>query len=195
MIHMLICSGLRLKQCQLFLGELIPLLLNHLIYVSGNLMNFPKELPVISNLFLKKSLISIRLLILSAGSYYIENLTNLIADNAWKLFLEIEDQGGFLASLKSGFIQKKISESASKRRNETGFQEESSCLEQISIPNTEEDISDSVDLNRVFSKTPDEEDLTVEPITLFRGAEEYEKLRIAVDKAAKRPSVFLFAGR
>jgi methylmalonyl-CoA mutase len=46
-----------------------------------------------------------------AGSYYIENLTNLIAENAWKLFLEIEDMGGFLSSVRSGFIHGKISES------------------------------------------------------------------------------------
>ena len=32
----------------------------------------------------------------SAGSYYIEKLTQLIAENAWKLFVETEEQGGFL---------------------------------------------------------------------------------------------------
>jgi len=53
----------------------------------------------------------------AGGSYYIENLTYLIADNAWKLFLEVEDQGGFLSALKSGFIRKKLSESAVKRKN------------------------------------------------------------------------------
>ncbi len=50
----------------------------------------------------------------SAGSYYIENLTHLIADNSWKLFLELEDNGGFLGSLKKGLIQKKTRESSSK---------------------------------------------------------------------------------
>lgn len=40
----------------------------------------------------------------AAGSYYIENLTSLIADSSWKLFIDIEEQGGFLASLNSGFI-------------------------------------------------------------------------------------------
>ena len=44
----------------------------------------------------------------SGGSYYIETLTDLIADSAWKLFLEIEEEGGFLSSLKSGFIHKKF---------------------------------------------------------------------------------------
>jgi methylmalonyl-CoA mutase len=58
----------------------------------------------------------------AAGSYYIENLTNLIADNAWKLFLEIEDLGGFLSSMKSGFIRKKLSESAGKRKNHKDYE-------------------------------------------------------------------------
>lgn len=48
----------------------------------------------------------------AGGSYYVENLTNLIAEHSWKLFLEIEDQGGFLASFGSGYIQKKISDPA-----------------------------------------------------------------------------------
>lgn len=39
-----------------------------------------------------------------AGSYYIENLTSLIAENAWKLFLEIEERGGFISCYESGFI-------------------------------------------------------------------------------------------
>ena len=46
----------------------------------------------------------------AGGSYYIENLTRLIANSAWKLFLEIEDQGGFLQAMGSGFIRKKLSE-------------------------------------------------------------------------------------
>jgi methylmalonyl-CoA mutase len=58
----------------------------------------------------------------AAGSYYIENLTYLIADNTWKLFLEIEDRGGFLSSLKSGLIQKKLSESADRRKNDKNYE-------------------------------------------------------------------------
>lgn len=58
----------------------------------------------------------------SAGSYYIENLTNLIADNTWKLFLEIEDQGGFLSALKSGFIREKLSESEGKRKKDNNYE-------------------------------------------------------------------------
>jgi methylmalonyl-CoA mutase len=53
----------------------------------------------------------------AAGSYYIENLTDLIAENSWKLFLEIEEQGGFLNSLNSGFIQEKLSLNANQVKN------------------------------------------------------------------------------
>ncbi len=44
----------------------------------------------------------------SAGSYYIENLTSLIADNSWKLFLEMEKAGGFLEALNSGFLKSQM---------------------------------------------------------------------------------------
>ena len=52
----------------------------------------------------------------AGGSYYIENLTKLIAENSWRLFVEVEDEGGFLSALKSGFIKAKLSESAEKNR-------------------------------------------------------------------------------
>jgi methylmalonyl-CoA mutase len=46
----------------------------------------------------------------SAGSYYIEKLTSLISENAWKLFIEMEEKGGFLECLQSGYIHNKLSE-------------------------------------------------------------------------------------
>lgn len=48
----------------------------------------------------------------SNGSYYIEDITEQFADKAWKLFLEIEEKGGYLALLKEGIVQKKIYEQA-----------------------------------------------------------------------------------
>jgi methylmalonyl-CoA mutase len=48
----------------------------------------------------------------SNGSYYIENITNQIAEKSWKLFVEIEENGGYLKLLKQGIIQKKIYDQA-----------------------------------------------------------------------------------
>lgn len=44
----------------------------------------------------------------SAGSYYIEQITHKIAEASWKLFLEIEKQGGYIESMKNKFIQQKV---------------------------------------------------------------------------------------
>ena len=38
----------------------------------------------------------------AAGSYYIEHLTNALAEQAWKLFLAVEEEGGFAAAVEAG---------------------------------------------------------------------------------------------
>jgi methylmalonyl-CoA mutase len=126
----------------------------------------------------------------AAGSYYIENLTSLIAENAWKLFVELEEKGGFLACLKSGLIQSKLSESAGKRNKDLATRK-TILLGTNQYPNTLEKISDTVDMQKAFGEKTVDTDLVVEPIRLSRGSKQYDKLRIAVDKAARRPVVFL----
>lgn len=42
------------------------------------------------------------------GSYYVENLTASLAKAAWDLFRAIENEGGFVAAYKSGFIAKEL---------------------------------------------------------------------------------------
>ncbi|SIS67590.1 methylmalonyl-CoA mutase [Chryseobacterium ureilyticum] len=46
------------------------------------------------------------------GSYYVEDVTQQIAEKSWALFVEIEEEGGYLELLKQGIIQKKIYEQA-----------------------------------------------------------------------------------
>ena len=50
------------------------------------------------------------------GAYYIESLTQQLAEKALTLFKDIEANGGFLNQLKEGTIQRKIKESASKEQ-------------------------------------------------------------------------------
>lgn len=50
----------------------------------------------------------------ASGSYYIEHLTNTLAQNSWKLFQEIETKGGYLKAMESDFISEFIKESADK---------------------------------------------------------------------------------
>lgn len=46
------------------------------------------------------------------GSYFVENITQQIAEKSWAYFLEIEEKGGYLQSLQQGEIQKAIFEHA-----------------------------------------------------------------------------------
>lgn len=48
------------------------------------------------------------------GSYFIESITNQLAEKALEVFKQIEKSGGYLQQLKSGSIQSKINESAKK---------------------------------------------------------------------------------
>ncbi|HRD37054.1 MAG TPA: methylmalonyl-CoA mutase subunit beta [Bacteroidia bacterium] len=50
---------------------------------------------------------------IAAGSYYIESITDQLAEKAWEQFKSIEAKGGFIACLKNNFIQTLISEGVS----------------------------------------------------------------------------------
>jgi methylmalonyl-CoA mutase len=55
---------------------------------------------------------------ISAGSYYIESLTDAIAEKAWEQFKLIESKGGFIACTKNDFIQDCIKHDAESLRQE-----------------------------------------------------------------------------
>ncbi|MBW8522568.1 methylmalonyl-CoA mutase [Chryseobacterium chendengshani] len=48
----------------------------------------------------------------SNGSYYIEDITQQIAEKSWQFFIDIEETGGYLDTLKQGILQKKIYDQA-----------------------------------------------------------------------------------
>lgn len=50
------------------------------------------------------------------GSYYIESLTQELAEKSIRLLKDIEGNGGYLTQLKTGTIQRKIAESAAKEQ-------------------------------------------------------------------------------
>ncbi len=126
-----------------------------------------------------------------SGSYYIENLTSLLADNAWKLFLEAESYGGFLESLKNGFIQRKIKESAAKRKNDIS-KRKIKFIGTSLYPEQDEKIPPRTDIDRLFMEQHSTEDIVVEPVRLCRGPAVLEKMRVNVEKAARKPVAFMF---
>ncbi|MEX1189318.1 MAG: methylmalonyl-CoA mutase family protein [Bacteroidia bacterium] len=50
----------------------------------------------------------------SAGSPYIEHLTRELVNQAWAIFLQIEEKGGYTVAVRSGFIQDQIIKNRAK---------------------------------------------------------------------------------
>ena len=82
----------------------------------------------------------------SAGSYYIENLTNKLSLNAWTLFQEIEANGGWLKAVQSNFIQDRIEKNAAKQRQSLESKK-THLLGTNLFPNLEEKMTSEVELS------------------------------------------------
>lgn len=127
----------------------------------------------------------------AGGSYYIENLTDMIAENAWKIFIKIEDAGGYDKAIKQNIIQSKIKETAQQRDINIALRKEI-LLGTNQYPNFNEKISKNIDFNVYLWSLPDNEETEINPIKMYRGAQAFETLRLETEKFEKQPTVFLF---
>ena len=109
------------------------------------------------------------------GSFYIESLTNELAEKALVLFKDIEATGGFLKQLKEGTIQRKIKESAQKEQQL--FDEGKIVLLGTNKhPNAKNKMKDELELYP-FVKIKQRKTL-IEPIIERRLAEKVEQERL-----------------
>ncbi len=120
----------------------------------------------------------------AGGSYYIETLTKNIAEQAWKLFLEVEDKGGYVAAFKAGFVVEKVKASAaSKDKNITTRRQ--ILLGANQYPNFTE-VADSAICECVVTRKDGENVLTP-----YRGAMAFEAMRMHIDRSGKEPKAFM----
>ncbi|MFI3301693.1 MAG: methylmalonyl-CoA mutase family protein [Rikenellaceae bacterium] len=121
----------------------------------------------------------------AGGSYYIENLTQSIAAEAWKLFLEIEDKGGYAAAFGAGFIVERVEASAAAKDKNIATRRQI-LLGANQYPNFTETAADSLCACAV---TRDQaEGNTLKP---YRGAMAFEAMRLGVDRSGKEPKAFM----
>jgi methylmalonyl-CoA mutase len=117
----------------------------------------------------------------AAGSYYIETLTSSIAEHAWKLFLKVQDKGGFLAAFREGFVQAEVKEMADKRRKAISSRREN-ILGVSQFPNFNEQLEPVFDASLFEAEDHTAADAEVETLKLFRGAQQLEAVRYATDR-------------
>lgn len=123
----------------------------------------------------------------SAGSYYIENLTAALADEAWKIFLAVDEKGGFLAALREGFVQAEVNASNKKRLNDISSRREI-LLGTNQYPNNNEFAKEKVS-EKAGCCCSDKGSLAT--LSCDRGSSAFDALRLATEKSGKRPKAFM----
>ena len=121
----------------------------------------------------------------AGGSYYVENLTQSIAAEAWKLFLEIEEKGGYTAAYKAGWIKERIEASAAAKDKAIATRRQI-LLGANQYPNFTEVAGKEITGEAVTRKTA--EGNTLAP---YRGAMAFETMRLHVDRSGKQPKAFM----
>ncbi len=125
----------------------------------------------------------------AGGSYYVETLTLSIAGEAWKLFLDVVDKGGFFAEVSDGNIQKAVNESCEKRHTDVARRKEI-LLGTNQYPNINEKAADKI-VAKACHCSCGEKTEGNGGLLMKRAATDFEDLRLATEAAAKRPKVFM----
>jgi len=113
------------------------------------------------------------------GAYYIEELTQQLAEKALELFKDIEANGGFLTQLKEGTIQRKIQESAAKEQELFDSGKEV-LLGTNKYPNKNDRMSHDLELFPFVKANPRK--TLISPIIEKRLAEKIEQERLDGEK-------------
>ena len=131
----------------------------------------------------------------AGGSYYIEELTQFIAEAAWKLFLEVQEQGGMVKALESGFVQAAVKATAQKRDQDIANRKEN-FLGTNQFPNFNEKMDKELCACILEPEDKTAPDAVVETLKPYRGTQAFEAMRIRTDLFAKeqgrRPVVYMF---
>jgi len=129
----------------------------------------------------------------AAGSYYIESLTESIAEEAWKLFLDVQEKGGYLTAFKAGFVQETIKATAQKRDMAIATRREN-FLGTNQFPNFGE-VLETIPETVLLPEGKASDKAECETLKTYRGAQAFEMLRNKTDIYSKtngRPKVMMF---
>lgn len=126
----------------------------------------------------------------SAGSYFIEELTTSLADAAWKLFLKIEEQGGYLEAVKCGVVQDDVNTTNTKRHEDAAKRKEF-ILGTNQYPNFTEVSDGKAPLLCSCGCGSKHEDAPFKAITSTRLAADFEQLRLQTEHSGKVPTAFM----
>ena len=126
----------------------------------------------------------------AGGSYYIESLTASIANEAWKLFLTIENEGGFHKAVKEGKVQADIEKTAEGRRTDFAKRKEI-LLGTNQYPNFSELSDGKRPKSTICGCGCHNEEQQGITIATKRLGEDFEQLRLQTEESGRRPKAFM----
>lgn len=128
----------------------------------------------------------------AAGSYYIENLTASIAQQAWNIFLKVEEEGGFMEAIKAGRVQADINESGKARHIAVSKRKEI-LLGTNQYPNFNEVAGDKQPIvnGACCHSHSGNCEHPFDTLNFDRAASEFEELRLQTERCGKRPKAFM----
>jgi methylmalonyl-CoA mutase len=127
----------------------------------------------------------------AAGSYYIENLTVSIAQQAWNLFLEVEEAGGMMEAIKAGKVQEAVNAS-NKARHEAVSKRREILLGTNQYPNFTELSEGKAPMGcQCCCGGQHECEKPYATLDKARAASEFEELRLQTENSGKRPKAFM----
>lgn len=128
----------------------------------------------------------------SAGSYYIEEITSLLAGEGWKIFLNVEEEGGFLEAIKKGSVQDCVNETNAKRHTAAANRKEF-ILGTNQFPNFTEksEGKTSASCGCGCGHKHEDHEKPFKAINASRLAADFEDLRIEVENSNKVPVAFM----
>lgn len=127
----------------------------------------------------------------AAGSYFIENLTVSIAQQAWNLFLQVEEEGGMMEAIKAGKVQEAVNAS-NKARHEAVAKRREILLGTNQYPNFTEMANGKAPLGCQCCCGGDHEcEKPIATLSKDRAANEFEALRLQTENSGRRPKAFM----
>ncbi len=121
----------------------------------------------------------------SAGSYYIETLTNNISEQAWNIFKEVEKLGGYSKAIEQNFVQDRVEETFNAVAKDVAKRKKV-IVGTNQYPNLAEK---TVQIEKQCCKKSTE-GAEFKPLMKRREASAFEKLRLDVINSKKVPTVF-----
>lgn len=127
----------------------------------------------------------------AGGSYYVETLTVSIAEQAWKLFLDVEENGSFFKQVNEGTVQKAVNASCEKRHTDVARRKEI-LLGTNQYPNINEIAHDKIEGAACGCGCGcDHEHEDNGGLLNKRAATDFEALRLQTEAWPVRPKVFM----